>query len=372
MFKKVKKLIVALLVLVAALAVWPEETAPDLVTAADMHVFVEKLFKKKHVTGSVAIVQNGHVQVVNYGLANAKQKVKNGASQVVYPAASMQKEVTGAMIMQLMEEKKGSSSAFSQNTKISRWYPALRNAKKISVGNLLSHTSGLQIPDVEVDRHINYGEDQAVNWIVTRANQLPQDKVGSYHYSDVNYVLLAGIIKKVTHKSYAWNFKKRVVQRLGLKSTYVSSQLPKNKMLAVSYAYKHGKNYQQAATLEKTQLSQLVGAGNMLTTASDYYLIQEALGTGQFLSPSAFHKLTHLKSKINQYSGGVYLKKGEKVKLAYGAIGSAHYAAYFQLTTDNKNGIILLLNQRSFGEDKVKDVGYQILKEIMFDTFSKT
>jgi CubicO group peptidase (beta-lactamase class C family) len=55
----------------------------------------------------------------------------------------MQKEVTGAMIMQLMEEKKGSSSAFSQNTKISRWYPALRNAKRISVGNLLSHTSGL-------------------------------------------------------------------------------------------------------------------------------------------------------------------------------------------------------------------------------------
>ncbi|WP_035170955.1 serine hydrolase domain-containing protein, partial [Lactobacillus delbrueckii] len=259
----------------------------------------------------------------------------------------------------------------SQNTKISRWYPALRNAKKISVGNLLSHTSGLQIPEVEADRHINYSEDQAVNWIVNRANQLPQDKVGSYHYSDVNYVLLAGIIKKVSHKSYAWNFKKRVVQRLGLKSTYVSSQLPKNKMLAVSYAYKHGKNYQQAATLEKTRLSQLVGAGNMLTTASDYYLIQEALGTGQFLSPSAFHKLTHLKSKINQYSGGVYLKKGEKVKLAYGAIGSAHYAAYFQLTADNKNGIILLLNQRSFGEDKVKDIGYQILKEIRFATFSK-
>ena len=353
MFKKGKKLIVALLVLVAALAFWPKETAPDLVTAADMHVFVEKLFKKRHVTGSVAIVQNGHVQVVNYGLANAKQKVKNGASQVVYPAASMQKEVTGGMIMQLMEEKKGSSSAFSQNTKISRWYPALRNAKKISVGNLLSHTSGLRIPEgeVEADRHINYSEDQAVNWIVTRANQLPQDKVGSYHYSDVNYVLLAGIIKKVSHKSYAWNFKKRVVQRLGLKSTYVSSQLPKNKMLAVSYAYKHGKNYQQAATLEKTRLSQLVGAGNMLTTASDYYLIQEALGTGQFLSPSAFHKLTHLKSKINQYSGGVYLKKGEKVKLAYGAIGSAHYAAYFQLTADNKNGFILLLNQH---EGKVK------------------
>nr|WP_235625135.1 transposase [Lactobacillus delbrueckii] len=75
------------------------------------------------------------------------------------------------------------------------------------------------------------------------------------------------------------------------------------------------------------------------------------MGTGQFLSPSAFHKLTHLKSKINQYSGGVYLKKGEKVKLAYGAIGSAHYAAYFQLTADNKNGFILLLNQH---EGKVK------------------
>ncbi|MGM9905910.1 serine hydrolase domain-containing protein [Lactobacillus sp.] len=376
MFKKGRKIITSLLLAGicagACVAAWPEETAPDQVTAADMHVFVEKLFKKKHVAGSVAVIKNGHVQVVNYGLADAKKKIKNGDRQVVYPAASMQKEVTGAMVMQLMEEKKGSSSAFSQNTKISRWYPALKNAKKISVGNLLSHTSGLQIPDVEVDRHINYSEDQAVKWIVTRANQLPQDKVGSYHYSDVNYILLAGIIKKVSHKSYAWNFKKRVVQRLGLTSTYVSSQLPKNKKLAVSYRYQHGKNYQQAAVLEKTRLSQLVGAGNMLTTAGDYYLIQEALGTGQFLSPSAFHQLTHLKSKINRYSGGVYLKKGEKVKLAYGAIGSAHYAAYFQLTADNKNGIILLLNQRSFGEDKVKDVGYQILKEIMFDTFSKT
>lgn len=376
LFKKGRKIITALLLAGicagACVAAWPEETAPDQVTAADMHVFVEKLFKKKHVAGSVAVIKNGHVQVVNYGLADAKKKIKNGDRQVVYPAASMQKEVTGAMVMQLMEEKKGSSSAFNQNTKISRWYPALKNAKKISVGNLLSHTSGLQIPDVEVDRHINYSEDQAVKWIVTRANQLPQDKVGSYHYSDVNYILLAGIIKKVSHRSYAWNFKKRVVQRLGLTSTYVSSQLPKNKKLAVSYRYQHGKNYQQAAVLEKTRLSQLVGAGNMLTTAGDYYLIQEALGTGQFLSPSAFHQLTHLKSKINRYSGGVYLKKGEKVKLAYGAIGSAHYAAYFQLTADNKNGIILLLNQRSFGEDKVKDVGYQILKEIMFDTFSKT
>ena len=81
------------------------------------------------------------------------------------------------------------------------------------------------------------------------------------------------------------------------------------------------------------------------------------------------HKLTHLKSKINQYSGG-FTSRGKGL-LAYGAIGSAHYVAYFQLTADNKNGIILLLNQRSFGEDKVKDVGYQILKKIRFATFSK-
>ncbi|GHV97689.1 penicillin-binding protein [Lactobacillus nasalidis] len=371
MLKKEKKIITAVLLTLLFAAVWPEKTAPDRVTAADMTGFVNRLFKKKHLAGSVAVVRNGHVQVISCGLARVRGRIKNGDRRILYPVASLQKEVTGAMIIQLMEEKKGSPAAFSEHTKISRWYPNLRDAGKITVGELMSHTSGFLLPEVEVDRHVNYSEARAISWLVNRLNQLPKDPVGTYHYSDVNYILLAGIIRKLTGKSYAWNFQQRVVRRLGLKSTCLGRP-GKGRLLAESYCRKRGRDYQRPVSLTRSRLSQLVGAGNMLTTAGDFYTLQAALGTGEFLSPSAFYKQTHLKSKVNRYSGGLYLKKGGAVKLAYGAINGAHYAAYFQLTADNKNGIVMLLNERSGGENSVKSAGYKILQEIMFDTFSKS
>ena len=41
-----------------------------------------------------------------------------------------------------------------------------------------------------------------------------------------------------------------------------------------------------------------------------------------------------------------------------------------QLTADNKNGIIMLINQRQQSERKLKRIAFQILKRIKARTFS--
>ncbi|WP_035172982.1 serine hydrolase domain-containing protein [Lactobacillus equicursoris] len=371
MAKLGKKILVVLALVILCLGMLPaHQVGKDQVKAADMQAFVKKLMKKKHIAGSIAVVHNGAVQVVSYG--RAKKGLKNGAKNVVYPVASLQKQVTAAMVMQLMAEKQGSSKFFSQDTKISRWYPGLRGASKITVGNLLTHTSGLQIPEIEVDRGVTYSEAGAVNWVVNRLNQASQDAVGTYHYSDVNYILLAGIIRKVTGKSYAANFKKRIVNRLGLRHTFLIGKVPAKYQVAASYDYQNGKNYQNRRYLSKTRLSQLIGAAQLITTPSDYYEFVSSLGTGQLLAPSTYRLMTHLKSKKTRYCSGFYIKKGGKVKLAYGALGGAHYAGYYQLTSDNQNGIVMMINQRSCGEDKLKGIGYQILQKLELNTFSQT
>lgn len=110
------------------------------------------------------------------------------------------------MITQLIYKGK-----FSQNTKISRWYPLLKNSSKITVGQLMTHTSGINVSGTESSHGVRFSENGAINWTVARANLSGNTGLNSFNYNNANYVLLAGIIRKVTGKSYAVNLKSRII-----------------------------------------------------------------------------------------------------------------------------------------------------------------
>ena len=328
--------------------------------------YTKSVMDKNHLTGAIGIVKNGKLKIVTRGMADAGSRTSNRSKQVVYPIGSMQKEITGAMMIRVMKQK-----GFSQNTKISKWYPNLKHAKKVTVGNLLTHTSGYAVPNIEQARYQMYTDQGAINWTVSQVNMTKQSSVGTYRYSDVNFVLLAGIIQKATGKSYSRNFKELVAKPLHLTHTYVRRDLPQKLHLATSYQYVKPYNYQNVASYTVPMSTQVPGAGNLVSTPADFFKIQKGLENGKILTKGQFHQLTHLKTKKNLYSGGVYLKKHETIHLAYGALDGVHYAAYMQLTRDNKNGIIMLVNQRQQNRIKFKRIGYQILKQIKPHTFSK-
>ncbi|BAQ56463.1 penicillin-binding protein [Lactobacillus acetotolerans] len=337
----------------------------------DMYTFIRSTLAKHHVRGSVVAVKDGKPQQSSYGYAWYGKRIGNGSSKVVYPTGSTQKVITGAMIVQLMNEKKNTKQSFSQNTKISRWYPYLRNAKNISVGNLLTHTSGITASDTEIDRGYNYSEANAINWVVNNVNAHTAGKVGSYFYNNTNYILLAGIIRQLTGKSYESNFNSRIVKKLGLKNTYLYQDIPSKKTDPISYYCNGGRNYQNPNYVRRTLASQLPGAGNMFTTPIEYYKIQVGLSNGQILNKDDFNYLTHLKSRVTDYSGGVYIKKNGTLKAAYGNLHGTHFGMWFQLTTDNQNGIVMFLNQTNDNENDEKAAGYDILQHIKKNTFTR-
>lgn len=328
-------------------------------TSAKTEKYVRSVMYKNHLAGTVGIIKNGKFMTVTSGMADLKHITFNSSKQVVYPIASLQKEVTGAMIMQIMRKK-----TFNQNTKISRWYPNLKNARQVTVGNLLTHTSGYVVPTIEYARYQDYTDAGAIDWAVNQINMTNQRPVGSYRYNDVNFVLLTGIIEKETGKSYSRNFYKRVVKPLKLTHTYIRQDLPKKLHMAVSYQY----DYRNPISYDVPVSTQLPGAGNLLSTPLDFYKIQLGLENGKLLTKPEFHQLTHLKAKKTS-SGGVYLKKHDSIHQAYGALKNAHYGAYMQLTSDNKNGIIMMVNQRQQNENQLKKIAYQILKQIKPHTF---
>lgn len=336
---------------------------------SEMRTFVRSVMEQNNVRGSAVIIKDGQPQQISLGYGWYGKRIGNGNPKVVYPTASLQKVLTGAMIVQLINETAGTSQQFTQYTKISRWYPTLHNANNISVGNLLTHTSGIKATGSEVNRGYNYSEANAIKWIVNNINSTAQANVGTYYYNNSNYILLAGIIRAVTGKSYEQNFQERIINKLGLQHTYLYQNIPSSMTDAISYTW-NGRNYRNAAYVKSTLASQLPGAGNLFSTPMDYYKMQVGLTDGSILSASDFNYLTHLKSKITNYSGGIYLKNNDTLKMAYGNLAGTHFGNWFQMTTDNKNGLILFLNQTNDNESTVKSVGYQILNHIQPNTFS--
>ncbi|WEV36538.1 serine hydrolase domain-containing protein [Lactobacillus sp. ESL0677] len=331
--------------------------------------FVRKTMAKHHVRGSIVVIKNGVPQKISYGYALSNRKIGNGNRKVVYPTGSLQKVITGAMIVQIMDEKKETNQEFDQNTKIDRWFPSLKNAQKISVGNLLTHTSGIKPPNTEVWRHHNYSESAAIKMTIANANQFSFAKVGKYHYNNANYILLAGIIRQETRQSYQTNLRKRIVKPLGLTSTFTAASLPKSKLIAGSYYSNGGANYRNPVYLTKAFASQMLGAGNLLTTPMEYYQIQCGLTNGTILTQKQFQYLTNLASKTTAYSGGLHIKKSGKLKIAYGNLHGTHFGMWVQLTSDNQTGIVMFLNQTNNSAAKEKKVGYSILQHIAPGTF---
>ena len=349
-----------------AIAATQSQTAYAATSAekAEMRSFVRNTLAKHHVRGSVVVIKDGQPQQISYGYGWYGKRIGNGNEKVVYPTASLQKVITGAMIIQLINETNNTNQEFSQYTKISRWYPNLKNADKITVGNLLTHTSGIVATGTEINRNTNYSEDQAIDWIVNHVNETNEAEPGTYFYNNTNYILLAGIIRKVTNQSYEQNFQTRIIDRLGLQHTYLYQNIPNYKTDAISYFWNGVKNYQNASYVKRSLASQLPGAGNLFSTPMDYYKIQAGLYNGQILSRSDFNYLTHLKSKVTDYSGGIYLKNNDTLKSAYGNLAGTHFGTWFQMTTDNQNGLVMFLNQTNDNENDEKDAGFEILNHI--------
>ena len=360
------------------MATTPLVTSANQVKAAtttnkqtEMYNFVRNTFKKHHVRGIVTVVKDGVPQTISYGYAWYGKRIGNGSSKVVYPTASLQKVVTAAMVVQLINETKGTNKEFTQNTKISRWYPNLKNADSITVGNLLTHTSGIMATGTEIDRGYNYSEDNAVKWVINNINASSSDEIGNYHYNNSNYILLTGIIKQITGKSYEENLQTRIINKLNLQNTYLYQNIPKTMTDPISYYSNGGKNYQNATYLKKSLVSQIPGAGNLFSTPEEYYKIQVGLADGSILSKDDYYYMTHLKSKVINYSGGLYLYNKDNIKNAYGSFMGQHFGTWMQLTADNQNGIVMFLNQTDDNENDEKDVGYEILQHIKPNTFVK-
>jgi CubicO group peptidase (beta-lactamase class C family) len=240
-----------------------------------------RLSEKNQSMGSFAIAKDGKVIYSRaIGFANEHQGIMEGSNtNTLYRIGSTTKMFTAAMIYQLVDEGK-----LSLDTKLSKYFPVVPNAKDITVLMLLNHTNGLQ------DFVNDDGNDFDMSWITQPRSDkelmsMFMDKAphfapgASQSYSNTGYLLLTHIIEKVTGKSYNENLQKRMCSKLGLKNTYspVDNNLKKGEAASFSYSGKWER-------ITDIYFPNVVGVGDILSTPSDLIAFNEALVAGKLFS----------------------------------------------------------------------------------------
>jgi D-alanyl-D-alanine carboxypeptidase len=213
-----------------------------------------------------------------------------------FAIASSTKPFTATLILGLVERKK-----LSLKTRLSRFYPHLPQAKKITVRMLLDHTSGLN--DYFDDAHINdliakHPDHRWKRSELLKAIRRTLFKPGTkFSYSNSNYAVLGGILEKVTHWSIEHLFRSRIAGPLGLSSSTFAYHPEQSDLFAHPYLRAQGGIQDQFAPgigMPSDYWGPVWTDGGLASTSEDLARFGDGLFEGRLLKPNTLKAMTHL------------------------------------------------------------------------------
>lgn len=167
---------------------------------------------------SFALLRKGKIVLLkSYGLANVELQVPV-KPETIFQSGSIGKQFTAAAIMVLVQEGK-----ISLDDKISKYIPDGPSTwKDITIWNLLTHTSGLGDYPTEIELRRDYSEEQYLESF----KKAPLDFApgSKWNYSNVGYVTLGIIIRKVTGNYYGDFLQERIFKPLGMTTARIISE----------------------------------------------------------------------------------------------------------------------------------------------------
>lgn len=147
------------------------------------------------------------------GVANVPFSIST-KTNTIFSINSIAKVFTSVAIMQLEEQNK-----LNINDNISNYIDSIpKNWKRITIKQLLSHTSGL--PDIEDEKGLigNMGQDSA--WVKVKKLPLQYEAGEKFSYNATNYYILQRIIEKCSLTKFENFVRKNQFDVVGMKQIY--------------------------------------------------------------------------------------------------------------------------------------------------------
>ena len=215
---------------------------------------------------AVGISENGQVVLMRaYGSANLEYGVPN-TPETIFESGSLAKQFTSAAVLLLAQDGK-----LSLDDNIRKHLPEVPDfGKRITIRNLLTHTSGLRDQWGLLSLRNSSPGSQVHGFatildLVSRQKALNFDPGAEYLYSNTGYTLAAIIVQRVSRQPFATFSDERLFKPLGMTSTRWRDDFTKIvKGRATAYSG-------SAASGFRTDMpfTNVIGNGGLLTTVSD-------------------------------------------------------------------------------------------------------
>lgn len=238
---------------------------------------------------AVEIMSDGKVVYRRaYGSANLETATPMTADSV-FRIASITKQFTAAAILILSER-----GQIGLEDRLSKYLPSFPNAERITIRQLLTHTSGLKDytddPEYWTNRsRIETSTDDFVKYIATLQPQFEFDPGTKWNYSNSGYYLLGAVIEHVTGGSLATFFKKELFDRVGMKDTAVDSA--EDIVRRRASGYEHSPTTHQLENAPYISLSTVGANGSIRSTVDDLARWHYALLSGKIIRPASLKEM---------------------------------------------------------------------------------
>ncbi|MVM32753.1 serine hydrolase [Spirosoma sp. HMF4905] len=255
--------------------------------------------------GSVLVAENGKViYKAAFGLANREWDIPN-TTDTKFMIGSVSKPFTA--VLMLIQVQKG---LINLDKTISDYLPEFSNkpAAKVTIRQLLSHTSGIPNYDIIKDffpriSRQNFAREDYVNIYID--SSLVFEPGTKYAYSSWGYFTLGYIMERVTGKSYSHLMKEDIFDKIGMNSSgsYFHTQIINKR--ATGYDYSFG-GY---TSLDFRDQSNTMGTGDLYSTVDDIFKFHTALSTNTLLNKQLTAEMFTPGIRPAQYGYGWFNKQ---------------------------------------------------------------
>ena len=272
----------------------PEAVGMDANRLKAIDAIVAYGLRRQRMPGAVVLVgyKGKIVHRKAYGFRQLKPTKVPMTVDTLFDMASLTKPIaTATSVMTLVEHKK-----IDLNAPVAKYVPefAANGKEKITVRHLLTHTGGL-IPDNSIR---DYQRDKDTAMKLTLATK-PVAKPGErFIYSDVGFIVLAEIVKRITKQDVHRYSQAKIFKPLGMKETgYLPAEALRKR--AVTTQQREGRWMQgEVHDPRAYRLGGIAGHAGLFSTADDLAIYASMmLGRGAYqgvriLKPETFSLMT--------------------------------------------------------------------------------
>jgi CubicO group peptidase (beta-lactamase class C family) len=237
--------------------------------------------------GSVLVAEKGKVIYKNaFGLANREWNIPN-TTDTKFMIGSISKPLTA--LLTLIQVQK---AIIKLDNTVSDYLPdfAKKNGSRITINQLLSHTSGLPNYDIIKDffpkiSRQHFSREEYIKIFMDSA--LVFEPGTNYYYSSWGYFTLGYILEKVTGKTYAQLMKDDIFDKIGMNNSgsYFHTRIISKRATGYDYALD---NFTSSDFRDQ---SNTMGTGDIYSTVEDLFKLHMALANHTLLNKELTDKM---------------------------------------------------------------------------------